>query len=198
VKQLLLIPALLWTLPALAQMPQQTALGFCNIGSVASATAITSSNCVFGSFTGAITGNVLTTSAVSAYILVGQPVVGANVPANTYITAKQSGGGLNTAGTYTLNNRVSTPISAESMTTAGIPPFAKYALICAQTQAVNWLASGQVPTASIGGGNPIPAGSCIGFNATTGAGTTFPGGDLSLLQFYQQTPTGVVTLDFYQ
>jgi hypothetical protein len=197
-KQLLLILALLWTLPALAQTPQQTALGFCNIGSVASNTAITSSNCVFGSFTGAITGNVLTTSAVSAYILVGQPIVGTNVPANTYVTAKRSGGGLNTAGTYTLNNSVSSPITAESMTTAGIPFFAKYALVCAQTQAVNWLASGQTPSSAVGGGNLLPAGSCMGFNATTGASTTFPGGDLSLLQFVQQAASAVVTVDFYQ
>jgi hypothetical protein len=197
-KKLLLILMLLWPLPAIAQAPQQASLGFCNLGSVASVVGITTSNCIFGTFTGAITGNVLTTSAVGAYIRVGQPIVGTNVPAKTYVTSIQSGGGFNTAGIYTLNNSASSPITAEAMTTAGIPPFARYALICSQSQATNWLASGQVPTGAVGGGNPLPSGSCIGFNATIGASTIFPGGDLTLLQFIQQAATAVVTVDFYQ
>jgi hypothetical protein len=197
-KRIWLLLALLWFSPAWAQAPQQTSLGFCNIGSVASAVGITSSNCVFASFTGAITASTLTTSSVTGNILPGQPVVGTGVPAGTYVLKLLTGGGYNAAGTYSLSTRVSTPISAESMTTAGIPPFAKYALITAQTQAVNWLASGAPPTSSIGGGNLIPAGNAIGFNATTGASTTFPGGYLTDLQFIQQAATAVVTVDFYQ
>jgi hypothetical protein len=199
-KKIWLLLALLLVSPALAQAPQQSNLGFCNIGSVASAVKITTSNCIFASFTGVIANNQLTTSVVTGNVLPGQPLTGAGIPSGAYVvTGLVSGGGNNTAGVYSIYcGGPCAAVSSESMTTAGVPPFAKYALISVQTQAVNWRADGGTPTSSVGGGNPIPAGNAIGFNATTGAGTTLPGGDLSQLQFIQQAATAVVTVDFYQ
>jgi hypothetical protein len=199
-KKLLLL-LLLWSLPAAAQAPFQTSLGFCNLGSVASAVGITSTNCVFASFTGVIAGNQLTTSSVTGSVLPGQPIVGTGVPSGTYVLRTVSGGGANAAGVYLLST--TSTVSSESMTAAGIPPFAKYVLLCASTQNVNWRDDGVAPTASASGGQPIPASStngpnCIGYNATLQASTTLPGGSISNLQFIQQAATAALNASFYQ
>ncbi len=70
-----------------------------------------------GSFTGAITGSTLTITAPSGVTSLGSNVAGASVPAGTSITGFISGtyGG---AGIYSINNTVSSPISAEAMTSA--------------------------------------------------------------------------------
>jgi hypothetical protein len=173
---------------AQAQAPTQTPLGNCSLGSVATAVAITSSNCVFASFTGVIAGNVLTVSAPSGHsILPGQTIVGAGVPAGTFVVPGSAGTGTGGAGTYTINRSLT--VASESMTTAGVPQAARYASICAYTQAVNWLDDG-VPTAVVGtGGQGIPAGSCLPYNSPVG---------LTRIQFIQQTATAIVSVTFYQ
>lgn len=193
----LVVVLALWWSPAYAQNGlRETPIGWCNPGSVASAVKITNSNCVFVNFTGVIApgtnGNPATLTAssvtgvmVGALLNVGQQVVGTNIPTGTYITRWLSGTGG--AGTYYLSGSAALSVGSESMTTAGVPPIATYASICAQTQAVNYLSSGGTPTGSVGGGQPIPAGQCIGFNSS------FP--NFSVIQ---QAATAVVTMEFYR
>lgn len=169
--------------------PLLTTIGMCNIGSVASATKITTSNCVFASFTGVISGNVLTASSVTGSILQGQAVIGTGVPAGTYVTG--SGTGTGGAGTYNLNLPPTAPVvSSESMTTSGVPPFARYLVICVSTQAVNYRGDKTAPTAAVGGGQPIPAGQCVPYPSMAVKMTD--------LQFVQQAGGAVVTMEFFQ
>lgn len=181
--------ALLLATPVLAQSGlRNTPAGFCALSSVASATKITTSNCVFGSFTGVIAGNVLTASSVTGSLLTGQLVIGAGVTGGTYITA-QTGGTDGGAGIYTLSNSLT--VGSESMTTAGVPQASDYAVVCAYTQAVNWRDDKTAPTSAVGGGQGLvpvaPAPACIGYNGT-----------LTNLQFIQQAATAVVGITFYQ
>lgn len=166
--------------------PLLTTIGMCNIGSVASATKITTSNCVFASFTGAVSGNVLTASSVTGSILQGQAVIGTGVPTGTYVTG--SGTGTGGAGTYNLST--SSVVSSESMTTSGVPPFARYLVICVSTQAVNYRGDKTAPTAAVGGGQPITAGQCVNYPSTSVKMTD--------LQFVQQAGGAVVTMEFFQ
>lgn len=178
--------ALFLATPALPQSGlRNVPIGFCALSSVASATKITTSNCVFGSFTGVIAGNILTASSVTGSIVVGQSVVGSGITTGTFITA-QTGGTPNGAGIYTLSAPLT--VGSEAMTTAGIPPASSYAVICASTQAVNYRDDGTAPTATPGsGGQFIPSGQCIGYNGT-----------FLNLQFVQQTSTAVLGISFYQ
>jgi len=163
---------------------RNTPLGFCALSSVASATKVTTANCVFGSFTGVISGTTLTASSVTGSLLTGQQVIGSGITSGTYIIGQLTGtaGG---AGTYQLNN--SQTVTSESMTTAGVPATATYAVVCAYTQAVNWRDDKVAPTATVGtGGQGIPAGQCIPYNGT-----------IIELQFIQQTATAVLAISFY-
>lgn len=168
-----------------------TPFGFCSLGSLVSAVGITSTNCVFASFTGVIANGVLTASSVTGPIIPGQPLVGTGVPAGTIILG-QAGGTVRGAGTYTVGNGQSNPsstltVGSEAMMTAGIPPGANYALVCAYTQNVNYRADGGTPTATVAtGGQQIAPSSCIPAPTT-----------LSLLQFIAQTAGGLVSVDFY-
>jgi hypothetical protein len=185
-KALAFVAALFVAAPAYAQSGlRNTPVGFCSLGSVASAVGITATNCVFGSFTGVIAGTTLTVSALTGSLVPGQPLVGSGITAGTIIVG-QTSGTTGQAGNYTLNN--SQTVSSESMTTAGVPPSAVYAVICASTQAVNYRDDRTAPTATVGsGGQPIPAGACIGYNGTFVA-----------LRFIEQSSTAVVGISFYQ
>lgn len=180
--------------PASAQVPRITPLGSCSIATLMSAVGITTTNCVFASFTATLsTAGVLNVTAVASGTLnPGQIVVGTGVPTGTtaqtaaYIEGQLSGttGGV---GTYRVINPPTTAVTSESMTTAGIPVRANYALICANTQNVNYKPDGTAATATVGsGGQQITAGNCIG------ATTTF-----SKLSFFQQTATASLGIDFY-
>ncbi len=82
-----------------------------------------------------------------------------------------------------------TTTTGPSTTVSGIPPGATYALICAYTQAVNYLDVNVAPTATIGtGGQGIPAGTCI----------PYTGGRMQDLQFIQQTASAIVGVSFYR
>lgn len=192
ITQVVVLALCAWALlavPARAQSyPRFTSLGFCSLGSVASAVGITTTNCVFGSFTGAQSGTTLTVSALSGttYLLPGQRIVGAGISTATPPTiVKQLTGMSGAVGTYQLSS--SQTVSSEAMTTAGIPPGVGYAVVCAQTQNVNYRDDGVAPTAAGTGGQPIPAGSCIGFV-----------GNFALLQFIQQAATAVLGVSFYR
>lgn len=183
-----------WGLPASAQSwPRLTSLGFCSLGSVASAVGITTTNCVFGSFTGVQAGNVLTVSALTCTagsgncLLPGQAMVGSGLSTtNPETIVQQLTGTAGSTGTYQMSQSLT--IGSESMTAAGIPPVAGYAVICVSTQAVNYRDDGGTPTATVGsGGQFIAAGSCIPFN-----------GGFSRLLFIQQTATAVVGVSFYR
>ena len=170
---------------ALAQSGlRETPQGFCSLGSLASAVKVTTTNCVFGSFTGVLAGNVLTVSSLTGSILPGQVLVGTGVAANTFITGQVTGT-PGAAGLYQVNNAQT--VASESMTTAGIPFNSSYAVICASTQAVNYRDDLSVPTGTAGsGGQFIPAAQCIGYN-----------GPLGNLQFIQQAATAVLGISFY-
>jgi len=184
----------LWAVPAAAQAPSfDFEIGFCALTSVSAAVSITSSNCVFSNLTGVIANGILTASAVTGPINPGQPLVGSGVPTTTFISTDQTlMTGTGGAGTYRLADTYGAPIQtlgSRSMTTAGIPPFASYTLICATAQAVTWLGTGGTPTAVAGsGGQTIPASDCIGY--------TIP--NPTKLQFIQQAATAIVGLTFYQ
>lgn len=181
--------------PASSQATRISPQGSCAIATLTSAVGITTANCVFASFTATLsTAGVLNVTAVaSGTIIPGQVVVGTGVPTGTgnprtasYITGQQSGttGGI---GVYTVANPPTTAVTSESMTTAGIPVNANYALICAYTQNVNYKPDGTAATATVGsGGQQITAGNCIG------ATTTF-----SKLSFFQQSATASLAIDFY-
>lgn len=182
--------------PASAQSGlRNTPAGFCAITSLGSATKITSANCVFGSFTGVIAGTTLTVSALTGSLVPGQPVVGTGIPAGTSVQSQQTGAtGL--AGNYTLNYPQGTTtlaVGSESMTTAGVPTSAGYALICAYVQAVNYRDDPTPPTATPGTGGQglVPASStiptCIGYNGT-----------FTNLQFFQQASGAILGISFYQ
>lgn len=169
---------------AQAQAPILVPYGFCAITSLGSAVGITASNCVFATFTGVVAGNVLTASAVSGSIRPGQPLTGTGVPTGAYVTG--FGTGTGGAGTYTVS--FSQTITSESMTTAGIPPYAHYALLTASGQAINYRDDGAAATASVGsGGQPIPSGSSIGYN----------GNAMKDLSFIQQSATATLSVSFY-
>lgn len=190
----LLALCVLATAPALPQsLPRLTPIGFCSLGSVASAVGITTSNCVFGSFTGVQSGTTLTVSALTCTVgsgvclRPGQAIVGTNLSTtNPPVIVSQLTGTAGSTGTYQLSS--SQTVASEAMTAAGIPPSAGYAVICVSTQAVNYRDDGATPTATVGtGGQPIPAGSCMPFNA-----------GFALLRFIQQAATAVVGVSFYR
>lgn len=179
---LLLIAAPSWAQSGLRQVP----LGFCAMSSMSAATAITSTSCVHASFTGSITGTVLTVtiapSGIGA-ILTGQLLFGTNVPANTQVISQLTGT-AGAVGTYQVSN--SATVSSEAMTTAGLPPSASYLVISAYTQGVVWLDTGGAPTGTPGtGGNGLAAGQAVNYTGT-----------LSNLKFIQQTSGAVVGLSF--
>jgi hypothetical protein len=184
----------LWLLaPAAAQAPIQNAMGFCAISSLSSAVGITATNCIFATFTGAVAGTTLTTTSQTGTILPGQPLTGTNVPSSTYVISQLTGT-AGQAGTYRLS--ASFTQAAEAMTTAGVPPYAKYAAICAVTQAVNWRDDLTAPTATAGtGGMPLAAGSCLPYNAA-GSPFTAPS-KIGNLQFIQQTASAALSISFY-
>lgn len=170
---------------ARAQVTRATSLGFCSLSSLGSATKVTSTSCVFASFTGVIAGTTLTASSVTGSILPGQPLVGTGIPAGTLvanvINAPTPGG----AGTYRISNTLT--VASESMTTAGVPPAANYMVACAYTQNVNWRDDLTTPTGTVGtGGQQIASGACIPYNAT-----------MMNWQVIQQTASAVVGLTFY-
>lgn len=65
-------------------------------------------------FTGAITGSLLTATAVTGVLAVGQKVAGATVATSTFIASLGTGTGG--AGTYNLTTTAGSPIGAEAMT----------------------------------------------------------------------------------
>lgn len=185
-----------WALPVQAQSGlRNTPAGFCAITSLGSATKITTTNCVFGSFTGVIAGTTLTVSALTGSLVPGQLLVGTGIPAGTWVQSQQTGTtGL--AGNYTLSYPQGTTtltVGSEAMTTAGVPVAAGYALICAYVQAVNYRDDPTPPTATPGTGGQglVPASStiptCIGYNGT-----------FTNLQFFQQSGGAILGISFYQ
>jgi hypothetical protein len=105
--------------------------------------------------------------------------------------------GTGGAGTYRLAGTVPTTVGSESMTTAGVPPFATYAAIYAYSQSVNWRDDGTAPTATPGtGGNQLTATSSVPGALPYSAG--YPAKGLTMIQFIQQTPTATVGIAFYQ
>lgn len=180
------VTASLLFLPARAQVTRATPLGFCSISSLGSAVNITTTNCVFASFTGVIAGTTLTASAVTGSIIPGQPLTGTGVTAGTLISGVISAATPGGAGTYSLNN--SQTVVSESMTTAGVPPAANYMVACAYTQNVNWRDDLSAPTATVGsGGQQIASGQCIPYNAT-----------FANWQVIQQSASAIVGLTFYR
>jgi hypothetical protein len=184
--------ALCWAIPARAQSGlRNTPAGFCAISSLASATKITTSNCVFGSFTGSITGTTLAVTSVTGSLLPGQVVVGTGVTAGTYITAQIPGGTPGGVGNYQLNNLQT--VASESMTTSGVPQTSDYAVLCAYVQGINYRDDPTPPTATLGTGGQaiVPSSStiptCIGYNGT-----------LTNLQFIQQASGAILGISFYQ
>lgn len=175
-------------LPANAQSGlRNVPLGFCAMSSMSAATAITTTSCVQASFTGQIAGTLLTVTVAPSgigAIVPGQNLTGSGVPAGTVVT----GYGPNTTGgvgTYQINNLAT--VSSEAMTTAGLPPRASYAALCAYTQGVVYLDTGGVPTGTPGtGGQGIAANQCVPYNGT-----------LSNLQFIQQTAGAILGVSFY-
>ncbi len=192
----LVLTLLAWValaIPASAQsIPKPVALGFCSLGSVATAVGITSSNCVFGSFTGVQAGTTLIVSALTCTagsgvcLLPGQPIVGSGLSTtNPPTIVRQLTGTAGSTGTYQLSS--SQTVASESMTAAGIPPSAAVAVMCVTTQAINYRDDGGTPTATVGsGGQPLLAGQCVGSY------------NLSLLRIIQQTATAVVGVSFYR
>lgn len=183
-----------WGLPARAQSyPRLTSLGFCSLGSVATAVGITTTNCVFGSFTGVQAGTTLTVSALTCTagsgncLLPGQKMVGAGLSTtNPETIVQQLTGTAGSTGTYQMSQSLT--VGSEAMTSAGIPPVVGYAVICASTQAVNYRDDGGTPVAAVGsGGQFIPSGQCIPFNA-----------GFARLLFIQQSATAVVGVSFYR
>jgi hypothetical protein len=191
-----LVPALVWIVLATSAGAQSiyrpVALGFCSLGSVASAVGITSTNCVFGSFTGVQAGTTLTVSALTCTagsgncLLPGQPLVGTGYSTtNPPTIVAQLTGTAGSTGTYQVS--ISQTVSSESMTTAGIPPSAALAVVCASTQAINYRDDGGTPTATVGsGGQPLQSGQCVGSY------------NLGRLRVIQQTATAVVGVSFYR
>lgn len=176
--------------PVGAQVTRLNPLGACAIATLTSSVGITSANCVFSSFTASLAanGNLSVTAVASGVITPGQPVVGTGVPAGLYVRG-QSSGAAGGVGTYQTAGATPVAVGSESMTTAGIPPLANYALICAYGQNVNYKSDASTATATPGsGGQQMTAGTqpCIG------ATTTF-----SKLRFFQQTPTATLGIDFY-
>lgn len=167
------------------QSLRASALGFCAISSPSAATKITSTSCVFASFTGEIAGTTLTASSVTGSIIPGQPLIGTGITSGTLVTGVINAPTPGGAGTYAVNN--SQTVTSESMTTAGVPPIANYLVACAYTQAVNWRDDLTAPTATVGtGGQGIPAGNCIPYNSA-----------MMNWQVIQQTANAVVGLTFY-
>jgi len=152
---------------AQGQALRQVPLGFCSISSMTSATNITATNCVFSSFTASIAGTTLTVSATSSgSILGGQPLVGTGVTAGTVVTGQISGtaGGV---GVYSVN--ISQTVASESMTTAGVPPSANYAVVTVVTQGVVYRDDDTAPTGTPGsGGIGVPAGSYLPYTGPLG------------------------------
>jgi hypothetical protein len=163
---------------------RQVPLGFCSMSSMSSATAITTTSCVFASFTASITGNVMTVTVLSSgYILPGQLVTGG--AANTAVTG-QTGGTPGGIGTYTVN--IAQTVASGSLTTAGVPLTATYAVVCAYTQGLVWRDDGVAPTGTAGtGGQGIAANNCIPYNGT-----------FTALQLIQQTSGAVAGVTFYR
>ncbi len=159
-------------------------LGFCAISSLSSSVGITTSNCVFSTFTGSITTTALVTTGVTGAIVIGQQVIGGGASASTYVIAQVSGT-LGGAGTYTVSvSQTSSPTN-----TAGIPQGVTYAVICAASQAVNYRDDGGTPTNTVGtGGQTIPAGVCIGYTGTNFAN----------LKFIEQAASATLSLSFYR
>ena len=67
------------------------------------------------SFTGSVTGNVLTAASITGTLAPGQVIAGAGIGAGTSI-ASQLTGPTGGAGTYQLSAAVSTPVTTEGMT----------------------------------------------------------------------------------
>jgi hypothetical protein len=78
--------------------------------SVATAAASAAGGAIQASFTGVISGNTLTASAVTGTLVVNQLVTGALVPLGTYITAYGTGAGG--AGTYEVSVNANAPSTA--------------------------------------------------------------------------------------
>jgi len=164
---------------------RQVPLGYCAMSSMSSATAITSTSCVLASFTGSIAGSTLTVSAVaSGAILPGQQLFGTGIPTGTVVSA--NGTGTGGTGTYTLN--IPLTVTSESITTAGVPPQASYAVFCAYVQGVVWLDNGATPTGTAGtGGEGLSAGACLPYNAT-----------FTAFQAIQQAGGAILGISFYR
>ncbi len=82
-----------------------------------------------------------------------------------------------------------TTTTGPSTTVSGIPPGATYAVICAHTQAINYLDINVAPTATDGtGGQSIPVGACL----------PYTGGRMQDLQFIQQTASAILSVSFYR
>ena len=105
---------------AFAQAPSSPAVaGLCATATMA-VTSATSTQVLPGvvTFTGAIAGNVLTTSAVTSTLAIGQTVTGAGVPPSTKIL-EQLSGSAGGAGTYQLVlDPTTAAVGAEAMTAA--------------------------------------------------------------------------------
>lgn len=168
------------------QALRQTPLGFCSISSMTVATNITPTNCVFSSFTGSIAGTTLTvTASASGSILGGQPLVGTGVTASTVVTGQTSGtaGGI---GTYTVNQ--SQTVASESMTTAGVPPSANYAVVTVTVQGIVYRDDLTAPTGTPGsGGIGVSAGSYLPYT-----------GPLGQIQFIQQASGAIIGINFWR
>lgn len=156
-------------------------LGYCQMTSVSSSTAITAANCVRGSFTATGSGVNLTVSAVTGIVLPSDAVTGTGVPAGTYIVS-QATGTPNGAGVYVTSNP--TTSSGASLTSGGIPLNATSLTIEAEAQIVRYRDDGGAPTAAVG--MPIASGQTLSYTGT-----------LSKLRFIQATGGAILNLLFY-
>lgn len=173
-KLVLAIAVMCFALPALAQAPSSPAVaGLCATATMA-VTGVTSSQVLPGvvTFTGSTASNVLTTSAVTGTLAIGQTITGTNVPPVTKIL-KQLTGVAGGAGTYLLAlDPTTASVAAEAMTAA--------LTTCNILQVLN---DGTNEVFFVMGGSTVTA-------TTTASGTTvaLPAGQVITLTFTVNSP----------
>lgn len=157
-------------------------LGYCQMTSLGTATAITAANCVRASFTATGSGANLTVSSVTGTIRPGDALAGTGVVAGTRVIS-QTNGVTGGAGVYVTSR--ATTSAAASLTAGGAPQSATAATIEAEAQIVRYRDDGVAPTASVG--VPIAAGASILYS-----------GPLDVIQFIEATSTAKVNILFYR
>ena len=160
-------------------------LGFLNLSSLSSAVSPTLPVGALAASASAcnLSGSLLTLGGViHGNFAIGQTVVGTGIPPNTIIVQAGTKG----TNSWWLSNSVTN--GSGILVQAYVTPIVDFALIRASGGAVNWRDDGIAPTGVSGGGFPM---------LTTDPPLEYRG-DLSLLQFIQQTGnTSSVQIVFY-